>query len=262
MNKILIIIVLLLAGVAGHPRHLPKEQRKVIEKLMTDGAYAQALYMLENTLPDYKTDPELLFLKGICYYQLDSLKQCSVTVLEEALFRNENTQTELNILYHLAQAYSINNYYAQAVNTYKNLLEKIPATHKNLHQKIERKITYCEQQLRQQHNAENTTPVQITPTSLVVTEPTDSLSRQTKQYTIQICTMKFPLSDSFFKGKYGVKLIRMGDLYRYIYSVYYSLQEAQNDLSKIRKIYPDAFIREFDENKLGKAIDLNIDNLK
>lgn len=81
-------------------------------------------------------------------------------------------------------------------------------------------------------------------------------------YTIQICSMSFPLSDSFFKGQYGVKVMRMGDLYRYIYSVYDSLEAARKDLPKVRKIYPDAFIREFDENKLGKAVDLNIENLK
>lgn len=84
----------------------------------------------------------------------------------------------------------------------------------------------------------------------------------TTRYTIQICSMSFPLSDSFFKGQYGVKVMRMGDLYRYIYSVYDSLEAARKDLPKVRKIYPDAFIREFDENKLGKAVDLNIENLK
>lgn len=262
MNKILIIILLLLPGVAGYPRQLPEEQRKVIEKLMTDRAYTQALRMIENISPDYKTDPELLFLKGICYYRLDSCKQHSVAVLEEALFRNNNAQTDVDILYHLAQAYAINHHYALAADTYKNLLKKLPPKHKNFHQKIERKIAYCEQQLRLQPVARDTIPTQTTATTLIVEDPANSPSQQAKQYTIQICTMKFPLSDSFFKGQYGVKLIRMGDLYRYIYSVYNSLQEAQTDLPKIRKIYPDAFIREFDENKLGKAIDLNIDNLK
>lgn len=83
-----------------------------------------------------------------------------------------------------------------------------------------------------------------------------------KRYTIQICSMSFPLSDSFFKGQYGVKVMRMGDLYRYVYSVYPTLAAARRDLPKVRKVYPDAFIREFDENKLGKAIDLNIEKLK
>ena len=34
------------------------------------------------------------------------------------------------------------------------------------------------------------------------------------KYTIQICSMSFPLSDAFFKGQYGIKVMRMGDLYR------------------------------------------------
>jgi len=74
--------------------------------------------------------------------------------------------------------------------------------------------------------------------------------------------MSFPLSDSFFKGQYGVKLVKMGEVYRYIYNLYPSIEDARAALPKIRKIYPDAFIREFNENKLGKAIDLNIDQIK
>lgn len=94
--------------------------------------------------------------------------------------------------------------------------------------------------------------------------PTDTVAPDTsgKRYTIQICSMSFPLSDSFFKGQYGVKVMQIDDLYRYVYSVYSSVAAARRDLPKVRKIYPDAFIREFDENKLGKAIDLNIEKLK
>ncbi|MDL2231656.1 SPOR domain-containing protein [Porphyromonadaceae bacterium OttesenSCG-928-L07] len=83
-----------------------------------------------------------------------------------------------------------------------------------------------------------------------------------KQYTIQICSMHSPLEDSFFNGQYAIKTIRTGDLYRYIYSAYNTLEAAKSDLAKVRKIYPGAFIREFDGIKLGQAIDLNIDHIK
>lgn len=83
-----------------------------------------------------------------------------------------------------------------------------------------------------------------------------------KQYTIQICTLSAPLTDPFFRGQYRIRQIRMGDLYRYIFSTYHSLQAARRDLPLVQKIYPGAFIREFDENKLGKAIDLKTDYLK
>lgn len=83
-----------------------------------------------------------------------------------------------------------------------------------------------------------------------------------RQYTIQICTMNFSLSDSFFKGEYGVKQIRMGDLYRYIYNIYPSIEEARAALLTVRKIYPEAFIREFNNDKLGQAIDLNMNRIK
>lgn len=85
-----------------------------------------------------------------------------------------------------------------------------------------------------------------------------------QKYTIQICTLTSPIDDPFFTGKYVIKLIRIGDLYRYIYSSYTSIKSARADLPKIRKIYPEAFIRELQDNgKLGKAIDMNIniDNL-
>lgn len=85
-----------------------------------------------------------------------------------------------------------------------------------------------------------------------------------QKYTIQICTLTSPIDDPFFTGKYAIKLVRIGDLYRYIYSSYTSIKSARADLPKIRKIYPEAFIRELQDNgKLGKAIDMNIniDNL-
>lgn len=81
-----------------------------------------------------------------------------------------------------------------------------------------------------------------------------------KKYTIQICTLTSPIDDPFFTGKYAIRLIRIGDLYRYIYSSYTTIKSARADLPKIRKIYPEAFIRELQDNgKLGKAIDMKID---
>ncbi len=54
----------------------------------------------------------------------------------------------------------------------------------------------------------------------------------------------------------------MGDLYCYIFSDYSSLTETREKLKQIRKIYPQAYIREYHQGKLGQAIDMNIDHIR
>lgn len=66
------------------------------------------------------------------------------------------------------------------------------------------------------------------------------------------------MDDPFLNGQYKIKAVRMGELYRYIFSSYTTLESARKELSEVRKIFPKAFIREYDGNKLGKAIDLDI----
>lgn len=78
-------------------------------------------------------------------------------------------------------------------------------------------------------------------------------------YTIHICTLTELINDSLLNGKYKIKPLRMGNAYRYIFSEYTTLEKARIDLMEVKKIYPKAFIREYNQHKLGKAIDLNID---
>lgn len=86
--------------------------------------------------------------------------------------------------------------------------------------------------------------------------------QDTTYYTILICTMDHAVEDHFFKGNYKIQVIRMGDLYRYIFSQYVSPEKARQDLNRIREIYPQAYIREYNHGKLGLAIDMNIDHIR
>lgn len=79
------------------------------------------------------------------------------------------------------------------------------------------------------------------------------------RYTIQICTFHKALADSFFTGKYKIRLLRMGDLYRYLFSEYSTLTSARKDLLLVRTLFPQACIREYHHGKLGVVINLNID---
>ena len=89
-----------------------------------------------------------------------------------------------------------------------------------------------------------------------------SYNQDTVYYTIQICTMEHVVKDHFLQEYSKIKVIRMGDLYRYIYSQYQSLSKAREDLIRVRKIYPDAFIREYRHGQLGLAIDMNTEQLR
>lgn len=77
-------------------------------------------------------------------------------------------------------------------------------------------------------------------------------------YTIQICSLTVLVNDPFLNGRYKIKVVRMGELYRYIFSSYTTLDHARKELTEVQKIFPKAFIREYNGSKLGKAIDLNI----
>lgn len=81
-------------------------------------------------------------------------------------------------------------------------------------------------------------------------------------YTIQICTLPVQINDLFLNGQYNIKTVRMGDLYRYIFSGYTALDSARKELPEVRKIFPKAFIREYDGKKLGEAVDMNIEHLE
>lgn len=282
MSKHIIIIFLFLFCFIIPSGALPKKQRVVIEKLMTEGSFDKALETIGSTSSRYADDPELLLLKGICYYKIDEYKPQSTGLLEAARSMDKEGRFSADILYHLAQSYMANENYISAIKTFNLLQKQLPEKASELLKEIDNQIDFCSEQL-QEHGAP---PKNIKPVSAKIRQPitgtpapattaqipaapqktseatTEAATQSQTKYTIQICTMSFPLSDTFFKGQYGIKLIKMGDLYRYIYSQYNSITEAEKDLPKIRKIYPDAFIREYNENKLGKAYDLNLEKIK
>lgn len=78
-------------------------------------------------------------------------------------------------------------------------------------------------------------------------------------YTIQLCTFMTPVNDVFLTGSGKIRPIRVGDVYQYIFSEFRTIEEARKELKKVQIFFPGSYIREFDYNKLGKAIDLNID---
>lgn len=122
-----------------------------------------------------------------------------------------------------------------------------------------------EQQVRKESKGDDTSPnvraiayksafrsLEAVPQDKVVSSPEKTC------YTIQICSLTVLMDDPFLNGQYKIKAVRMGELYRYIFSSYTTLESARKELSEVRKIFPKAFIREYDGNKLGKAIDLDI----
>ncbi len=245
---------------------LPVRQKEIIEILIVEGSFEKALSAIESirdTLPD---DSDLLLLKGICCYKLEAHKTQAAPILLNALALSKTKHDDIDITYHLAQAYIACSDYENACKNYEHLQKIVPRKFSNLHQKIESQIALCHSRLSSLP-ADTLTPGKAdfpqpaTNSARTFPEYTESDTLR-KHYTIQLCSMSFPLSDSFFKGQYGVKLIRMGDIYRYIYNIYPSIEEARTALPTIRKIYPDAFIREFDEEKLGQAVDLNMDRIK
>ena len=81
-----------------------------------------------------------------------------------------------------------------------------------------------------------------------------------KNYTIQLFTSFDTPADPILTESNKIKIIRMGELYRYIFSQYHALDTARQALIPIRRLYPQACIREYQEGKLGPIIDMNIDH--
>lgn len=87
-------------------------------------------------------------------------------------------------------------------------------------------------------------------------------NRDSVLYTIQLCSIGQEIRDVFFGGNNKIRIIPLEDVYRYVFSVYPNLAAARKDLPIVRRIYPEAFIREYRDGKLGRAIDLNIEHIK
>lgn len=77
-------------------------------------------------------------------------------------------------------------------------------------------------------------------------------------YTIQLCTFDYPLEDPIIQNNPVIHLIRIGDLYRYIYAYFTTLDQARRELVAIQRWFPRACIREYRKGKLGQVIDMKI----
>lgn len=92
-------------------------------------------------------------------------------------------------------------------------------------------------------------------------EPSD---HQIHKYAIQIYAMSNPFPSSFFKGSANIRVVRLiqDGLYRYLYAVYDSMEEARKALPEVRSKYWDAFIREFDDYMIKNSLLLDLSTEK
>lgn len=89
--------------------------------------------------------------------------------------------------------------------------------------------------------------------------PAKLLENATPRYAIQIYAMTNPFPPAFFKDTPGIRVVRLmkDKLYRYLYAVYDSKEEARAVLPGVQKKYWDAFIREFDDYMIKNALILD-----
>lgn len=90
--------------------------------------------------------------------------------------------------------------------------------------------------------------------------PAQAMEQRTSKYAIQIYAMTNPFPVSFFQGTPGIRVVRLlkDGLYRYLYAVYDSMEEARAVLPQVQQKYWDAFIREFDNYMIENALLLDI----
>lgn len=77
-------------------------------------------------------------------------------------------------------------------------------------------------------------------------------------YTIQLCTFDYALEDPIIQNNPVIHLIRIGDLYRYVYAYFMTLDQARQQLIAVQRWFPHACIREYRKGKLGQVIDMKI----
>lgn len=282
-SRFVLLLLFLLCGSITSVYSLPERQRVDIEKFIYDGSYRKALTIIEDLMPIYSDDAEIYLFKGICLYNLNKRKIESIDVLKNGLIQKPEENIKRDILFHLGKAYAINKDYANAIKTYYTLENQVPSVFESYHDRISDQIDEWSNILEKQGELIPQKPISGLPSDSRVQNGKANSTQNSKkaniinasttaspqipedpskQYTIQICTMSSPVADLFLNGSRSIRVIKSGDLYRYIYSQYNSLQAARNDLPKIRKIYPEAFIREISNNKLGQAIDLQTDQIK
>lgn len=128
---------------------IPKKQRIIIENLIKEGAYNDALNSLRELYPLYPENAELLMLSGICYSHLPAYNDRVIPTFQEALNANPDDNLKIEILYNLANAQMRIKLYQEAITNYNLLKKFIPNTFKEFHQQIDQKIATCTTDLTQ-----------------------------------------------------------------------------------------------------------------
>ena len=105
---------------------LPVKQKEIIEKLIIEGSFEKALSAIEHIQDEVTDDSDLLLLKGICYYHLETHKTQAPAVLLKALALSKTNHADIDITYHLAQAYMNCSDYGNACKKYKHLQKIVP----------------------------------------------------------------------------------------------------------------------------------------
>ena len=114
---------------------LPVKQKEIIEKLIIEGSFEKALSAIEHIQDEVTDDSDLLLLKGICYYHLETHKTQAPAVLLKALALSKTNHADIDITYHLAQAYMNCSDYGNACKKYKHLQKIVPGKFSNFHKK-------------------------------------------------------------------------------------------------------------------------------
>lgn len=73
-------------------------------------------------------------------------------------------------------------------------------------------------------------------------------------YTIQICALKYPASKNHFKEKNSIRILKEGNIYKYFYSRYGTIDEARGALPTVQTLYPGAYITRYSKKDEGKLL--------
>lgn len=151
MCKYFLSAVFILCWTINTSFALPVKQKETIEILIVEGSFEKALAAIENLRDSVPDDSDLLLLKGICYYNLETHKTQAPPILLNALALSKTRHADIDITYHLAQAYLACSDYENACKNYERLQKIVPPKFTNLHKKIESQITFCRSRLSASH---------------------------------------------------------------------------------------------------------------
>ncbi|MGL5682857.1 MAG: hypothetical protein ACRDDZ_07365 [Marinifilaceae bacterium] len=272
---------------------IPKKQRIVIDNMMKEGAYNEALNSVRELMPMYPDNAEIEMLAGMCYSNLSAYKDLAITTFKKALTLNPDENLKIEILNNLANTQMNVGLYKDAIDTYNQLQELVPATFIEFKKQIRQKIVQCDNLIKgvaptaapiladnqaaapKKEATETTAEVKPTATApdTVKKAPINTTSNALPQdavkiikdtdvpanvdyiYTIQICALSLPAAKNRFKEKNNIKFMKDGNIYKYFYSQYNTIDEARDSLPKVQSKYPGAYITRYnkqDEAKISR----------